>query len=274
MADARDVVRDQALEIAAGWSAPTAPRSWALTATMLRTIADEPAVLDLAAQIPLDKLPPLLLSAATRHLIGELRSDLARYFPSAGSSQPVLDAGFAPAFREFCLDHSEELLALCQKHRYQMNEVARCTQLALALEVVRQHWPRRALALIDVGTGAGLALHLDRYRYRIGDALVFGDPTSALEMRCELRGKLRPPHPEHLPAIAARVGVDRDPIDLTDMAARSWLESCVPPEADSITRFVRAASIATRDSVTLIAGDGAERYFGSYRTSGTICCQS
>jgi hypothetical protein len=139
-----------------------------------------------------------------------------------------------------------------------MNEVARCAQLALALGIVAGRHPGRPLALIDVGTGSGLALHLDQYRYEITGIPPFGDVSSPLTIHCALRGELRPPRPLPWPPIVLRTGVDRSPIDLTDPEARAWLRSCVPPETESLSRFDRAAVIAMRQPVTLLAGDGCD----------------
>ena len=49
-------------------------------------------------------------------------------------------------------------------HRYQMNEVGRCAGLVLALDPVLTNGCE--VTFVDVGTGAGLALHFDRYTYR------------------------------------------------------------------------------------------------------------
>jgi hypothetical protein len=255
----RDAVRRQALEVAAGWSGPMAPPSWALTAALFRTIAADPELLDLAASIPADRLPPLLLSAGVRRLLDRMPDQaLAAYFPEPGGPQPPLNSGFSGALQEFCLQHRTELLRLCSTHRYQMNEVARCAQLALALGVISTREPGRPGALIDVGTGSGLALHLDHYRYEIAGIPPFGDLSSPLTIHCALRGERRPPRPGTWPPIVSRTGVDRNPIDLADADALAWLRACVPPETESLSRFEGAVLIALRQPVTVITGDGCD----------------
>ena len=52
-----------------------------------------------------------------------------------------------------------------------MNEVARCTQIALGIAAT-SGGSADPVALVDLGTGAGLGLQLDRYRYRVGDPRV------------------------------------------------------------------------------------------------------
>jgi len=109
------------------------------------------------------------------------------------------------------------------------------------------------VGLADLGTGAGLGLHLDRYRYLVGDQ-ASGPRTAAMTLSCDVRGSRRPPR-ALLPPIAERVGIDRHPLDPQDPAARSWLEACVPPEASALARLAAAIGVARRYPVRLVAGD-------------------
>ncbi|MDD7968251.1 DUF2332 domain-containing protein [Actinomycetospora lemnae] len=258
-AEARARVRAQAQGIAAGWSAPDAPPSWALTAELFRSIATEPDLLRLAAAVPLDRLPPLLLSAAVRYLVARLRPDpLTSYFPFPGTGQPPLDDGFRPALLAFAREHAGELAQLCVEHRYQMNEVARSADVVAVLGQTDGHRldPDRPIALVDLGTGAGLGLHLDRYRYRFGDRIL-GDDDAALTIAPELRGRPAP-LPERLPPIAARLGVDVEPLDLEDRRVHDWLAACIPPETSAVDRFAAASAVARAHPVTTVRADLAD----------------
>ena len=88
----------------------------------------------------------------------------------------------------------------------------------------------RELALVDVGTGAGLALHLDRYRYRFrddrGGVLSVGDLTSEVSIETDVRGAF-PPLPSGLPEIVDRVGIDIEPLDVSDPEVRRWVAACI-----------------------------------------------
>jgi hypothetical protein len=255
--DDRARVRDQALGIAAGWSPAGAPASWALTAELFRAIADEDVLLDLAAAIPADRLPPLLLSAALRSLVTrDTPAPLAGYFPTPGSGQPPLDDGFRPALVAFATEHADELAALCGAHRYQMNEVGRSADV---LAVLAEIGPDRPVALVDLGTGAGLGLHLDRYRYRFTGGprdVVVGDPDSPLEVTVAVHGD--PPTPAAVPRIAARAGIDVEPLDLDDAEVRAWLAACIPPETGAVDRFAAATTIARANPGRLVRGDLVE----------------
>ncbi len=234
--------------VASAWSAAGAPPSWRLTAAQFGTLRDDAELLSIAAAVPAEKLPPLLFTAAATFLILELRPEpLRSWFPKAGEPQPAVDAAFPAEYREFCLDNRHQLLELCSEHRYQMNEVGRCADVIPALTPVASDG--RDVVLVDVGTGAGLGLHLDRYHYVYrgpgGRSSSAGDPGSSVRIEVEVRGEQPPALPATLPAIVDRVGIDTEPLDLSEPAVRRWLAACVPQEITAVTRFQRATEIAT-----------------------------
>jgi hypothetical protein len=245
-------VRAQALEVAAGWSPPDGPGSWQLTASLFRLIADHDPLLARLATLPAAALPALLGSAAICYLVRRERPEsLARYFPEAGRPQPPLDQDFGPAARRYVESRLDQITALCREHRYQMNEVTRCTQIAAGIAAAVPD--RSPMALVDLGTGAGLGLRLDRYQYEIGGRLS-GPPDATLRLRSELRGERQPP-PAQVPPIAARAGIDVSPVDLSDPAALAWLEACTPPEAAALTRLAVAVEVARQNPADVVTGD-------------------
>jgi len=250
----RALVADQARAVAAAWSPADAPPSWWLTAELLTAIAEDDVLLDLAVEVPTERLPALLLSAAIARRVAETGRPPAAYFPHPGGPQPPRDDGFRPALRAFARAEQETLRRLCRQHRYQMNEVGRSLDVLPALMTVDDPRP---LALVDLGTGAGLGLHLDRYGYTYrlpsGDRLVVGDGAS-VSLSCDVRAG-RPPVGDALPRIGSRVGVDSEPLDLSDPATAGWLAACVPPEAGAVTRFADAAAVARALPAPTIRGD-------------------
>jgi hypothetical protein len=252
MAEA-DQIRAQALEVAGGWSPPDAPDSWSLTAALFQVIAEHDALLGRLTVLPADRLPALLASAAISFLVRRDRPrPLAGYFPVPGAPQPPFDAGFVPAAAAFISARLDDIAALCQERRYQMNEVARCTQIATGIAAVSAA-PAEPIGLVDLGTGAGLGLHLDRYQYLAGPRRS-GPQAAALTLACEVRGPHLPPA-ARLPPIAERAGIDVNPVDVRDRAARAWLQACAPPEASALARLAAAMDIARFHPVKLIAGD-------------------
>lgn len=246
-------IRAQALEVAAGWSPPGGPESWRLTAALFRLIAGEDDLLAGLTRLPEDRLPALLASAAISFLVArDQPSPLAAYFPQPGRPQPVFDAGFEPAAARFVSARLDEVMAVCLAHRYQMNEVARCAQLAVGVAAVATP-VAGPIAHIDLGTGAGFGLQLDRYRYELGGTGTGPDP-AGLTLSCAVRGDRQPPAPE-VPLISYRAGVEINPIDLGDPGACAWLVACSPPEASALTRLAAAIEVSRQHPVAIAAGD-------------------
>jgi hypothetical protein len=257
-------VAQQADALARAWSPPSAPSSWRLTAAIFATLRDQPELLGLTTEIPADRLPPLLFSAATTFLVRRLDPEpLRRSYPVAGAPQPPLADSFALDYRAFCLEHRDELRELCAAHRYQMSEPGRCAHLLPGLALAAGSRP---VALVDLGTGAGFALQLDRYRYVYRDGedteTTVGDDLAPVTIETELRGPRRPPMPAAPPRIVARVGVDAEPVDLGDPAVRAWLAACAPPEAGALTRFERAADVVLANPVVVHRGDAVDSLQG------------
>jgi hypothetical protein len=251
-----DDIRAQALEVAAGWAPVDQPESWQLTAALFTAIAAHDELLVALSALPPDRLPALLASAAIAFLTRRERPEpLAAYFPAPGRPQPPFDAGFATAAAAFISARLPDVMAVCGSHRYQMNEVARCTQIALGIAAVSGR-ARSPIAHVDLGTGAGLGLQLDRYRYEVGGTGTGPSPAS-LTLTCEVRGQAQPPRPE-LPPISWRAGIELSPVDLDDPAARAWLLACAPPESSALTRLAAAIQVTRQSPAEIIAGDVVE----------------
>ena len=141
-----------------------------------------------------------------------------------------------------------------------MNEVGRCAGLVAALAATQADG--QELALVDVGTGAGLALHFDRYRYRFqgpGDQLITtGDPSSPVLIETEVRGAWPAPAPSRLPHVVERVGIDVEPLDVRDPDVRAWLAACVPQEIRALTRFQQAVEVVMRHPARMVRGHACE----------------
>ena len=251
----RAVVAAQAMAIADAWSPDGAPPSWWLTAATFSAIAEQDVLLDLASAIPQDRLPPLLLAAAVRYMA--TGSEIARYYPEPGGEQPPPDPSFGAGLAAFAHARRDDLAGLCASHRYQMNEVGRCADVLPALGRIADE-TGRPLAVVDLGTGAGLGLNLDRYRYTYrtpdGTAHDVGDAAARVHIECRVRTGA-PPLPRRIPAIADRVGVDVEPLDVTDREVLAWLAACVPPEAGAVTRFAAAAELVRSEPARRVRGD-------------------
>lgn len=214
-----------------------------------RALADEPALLGRVADAaPREKLVPVLLFAAVRHLVlAEPAHPLARIY-AAGDGDPW------PAFREVLVGRFDEIGALLASRTIQTNEVGRASAVLPALGLAAGR-AGRPLALVEVGASAGLNLHLDRFAYDF-DGEVAGDATSAVRLSCRLLGPHRPPLPAGPLPIATRVGIDVAPVDLGSEDARRWLEACVWPGVIPRAERLRAAiALARHAAPPVLAGD-------------------
>jgi hypothetical protein len=196
-------------------------------------VADDVDVLRFLADLPTGKRNPPLLFAALRFLGG---------VPADGAELHERVLGDGDRLRDTMLTRAT-----------QTNEPARCAALLPVLAAIGG-----PLALVEVGTSAGLCLYPDRYSYEY-DGRPVGE-RRPVHLRCSTTGPV--PIPTGLPEVVARIGVDLNPLDVTDAGDLSWLRSLVwpgPVEADRLARLDAAAAVAAQEPPTLLAGDLVDR---------------
>ena len=224
-----------------------------------RALADDDASLSLLLDAaPIGRTPVLALAAVHDIVLSEPGTRLAAIYAGRSTDDPW------PSFRELLHSRSAEVLQRMRTRSIQTNEVGRSAALLPALAAVRAEalaaGDDRPLALVELGPSAGLNLLLDRYAvtYRRGGAVVAttGDPASPVQLTCEVRGPA-PPLLEGLPVpIASRVGLDLNPVDVTDPDARRWLSACLwPGVPDRPERLAAAIELARLDPPRLVVGD-------------------
>jgi hypothetical protein len=112
-----------------------------------------------------------------------------------------------------------------------------------------------AVGLIDLGCAAGFNLCVDRVGITYSNGQSLGDPSSAVQLSCSIvAGGLLPS--AAIPEVVVRIGIDRDPTDVTDADDARWLRACLCP--DQTARMARleaeiALTAALRPS--LLRGD-------------------
>ncbi len=200
-------------------------------------VADDAEVLDWLATLPRAKQQPNLVLAAAR-LHG-----VPAPGPYAALREALLADGSDGPIRATVLERST-----------QTNEVGRLATLAPAFAIVAAQHDDAPLSLLEVGASAGLCLYPDRYTYRWrtkgGDVVVGAGPGLA----CDVTGPA--PLPQRVPRVAARRGVDLNPLDVTSPDDVAWLETLVWPEHDDRRARLRAAlEVARADPPHVVAGD-------------------
>jgi hypothetical protein len=230
-------------------------------ASMCAAIAERPALVELLAAAPDGQQSPVLLLAALHdQVLADPGSELAARFPTVTAHPRTGDIG--PVLDRFVADHAAVLHRVVTTRTTQTNEIGRCGLLVpvlagLAAEV-------GPLALLDVGSSAGLNLLLDRYEY---DYLPGGHVGAASTVKLEIGTRGAVPVPAELPPIAARVGLDRHPVDLADTDAVRWLRACVwPDQRDRLARLDGALAIAAAQPVEVRRGDAIDDLAGALDT--------
>ena len=222
-------------------------------------VAEDAELLALAAGGRPEQPAPNLLFAAVHYLLlGGAGHDLAAFYPTV--TQPATGRGDPfPHFRAFCREHEDAILDLLRERRVQTNVVERCGLFLPAFALVLERTGGRPLHLVEVGASAGLNLLWDRYRFDYGSGRRWGDASSPVRIEVELRGTGVPPLPAAVPAIAARTGIDLNPIDVQDPAALQWLRALVwPEERERMRRLDAALALAATDPPALLKGDALD----------------
>jgi len=237
------------------WFADTQCRDYSpLYDAIVRTVAETPDVLEMvAAAPPSAHLPNVLLAAVHYLILGEPDEPLARIYSSADQRRG--DAGDAPErFVDVCRNRRDEIEALLATRHTNTNEVGRSAVLGPALTEVASRMGA-PLALVDVGCSAGLNLLCDRYRLDYGDAGSTGPTDAPVDVACELLGDGRPTIASSLPSITARIGIDIDPVDVSDDDQVRWQLACVWPDTGRLARTRAALAEAQRAKVRIVDGD-------------------
>ncbi len=210
-------------------------------------VADDAEVQAWLARLPVLKQQPNLVFAAARW-------------------HGVPAPGPYAALRAALLGDDGAIRATILTRATQTNEVGRLATLAPVFATLAEG---RALALLEVGSSAGLCLYPDRYAYEwrtvggvvtaspdIGSGIGsgIGPGTGAPVLGCDVTGAA--PLPERAPAVAWRAGIDLNPLDVTDEDAMGWLTTLVWPEHDDRrARLVEAIAIARQDPPHLVRGN-------------------
>jgi hypothetical protein len=219
--------------------------------SICRYIAECDEVLDLVEQAPpLGHNPVLLLAVVHDLVLRGVHPALAEVYAGTSTADP------GPLFADVCLAQRDVVLDLLATRSVNTNEVGRSAVLGPALTTVaaRHGTP---LAHLDVGCSAGLNLLADRYRLDYGPDGATGPVDAPVRVECAVVGG-RPPIAAALPEVVARVGLDREPVDVHDDAQVRWQLACVWPDTGRLPR-TKAALAAARDAgLALHRGDAVE----------------
>jgi hypothetical protein len=212
-----------------------------------RAVAGDSEILQMVQGAPpAAHMPTVLLGAVHYLLLAGLRHPLADAYAGRSDDNP------APLFLDMCRTHREEINALLATRHTQTNDCGRSAVVAPALTWLAAQ-ADEPLALVDVGASAGLTLLCHRYRFDYGEHGTTGPADSPVRISCRVAGG-DPPIAPHLAPFVARVGIDRDPVDLADPDDARWLLACVWPDTDRLERTAASIELAQGDVPPVIRG--------------------
>ena len=254
------LVRERLQNFATGETAELSPL---YTHLALHSAQDDVIAGLLTAAQPANAMPTLLLAAAHRLLHAEPFHELANYYPSLGGTYGV-DALTWPLFRDFVVQRADRMRELIATRTTHINEVRQAALLYPGVALASRQ-ARSPIGLFEVGTCAGLLLLLDRFNYRYqtekAGQLVAGPVKSPLGLHCALEmaeDAQLPALPKNL-VVGARVGLDKEPVDVTDPDQFAWLEACVwADQPDRVSRLGVAANLFKAEHPKLVRGDAVD----------------
>ena len=221
-------------------------------------VANDQELLDLARRCRVGQPIPNLLFAAVKRAVASFPgSALADHYLRIASGQRPTQ-GLAPAFVEFAAAHRDLITGYLETRMVQTNEVGRCAYLMPGFMTVAAENPGRPLGLLDVGASAGLNLNWDLYRYRYTNAVEYGPAESSVLIECEARNGL-PKLPQTFPRVNFRLGIDLEPVDLSDDEEYEWMQALVWPEHRDRRALLSAAKdVWLRSRPTIWRGDAVQ----------------
>jgi hypothetical protein len=148
--------------------------------------------------------------------------------------------------------------AIAVRRQTQTHETARCAVLYPAIAEAARRVGAKAVGLIDVGSAAGLNLHVERVGITYSNGQSLGDPSSPVQLASSIVGD-RPLPTRAVPEVVARVHVDRDPVDVTDVDDARWLRACLwPDQPERVARLEAEIALAATAPPLLLRGDAVD----------------
>lgn len=224
-----------------------------LTARVALALSGSDEALRVVATLPARRRQPAFVLAALHDLA------LAGRAPTLAAAYADGDADAAGGAAVTTLVHAfDEVVDLAGSQRVRADETGRHAVLFPAIAEAARRAGADAVGLIDVGCSAGFNLHVDRVAITYDGSGTLGDTSSPVRVSAAVRGD-RPVPTLELPDVVARLGIDPDPVDVTDPDQARWLRACVPPDqADRMALLEAEVATATVDPPLLLRGDAVE----------------
>jgi len=202
---------------------------------------------------PARKRHPTLILAALHDLA------LAGRAPALAAAYAAADGdAAADAAIDTLLRMTDSVVAIAVRRKTRTFQTGRCAVLYPAIAEAARRVGAQAVGLIDVRGAAGLNLHVDRVGITYSNGQLLGDPSSPVQLSSSIVGD-RPMPTRAMPKVVARVGVDLDPVDVTDADDARWLRACLcPDQPERAARLDAEMALAAADPPLLLHGNAVE----------------
>jgi hypothetical protein len=213
-------------------------------------VSESEAALRAIQAAPARKRHPTVILAALHDLA------LAGRAPALAAAYAAADGEAAGgAAIDTLLRMTDAVAAIAARRQTRTDEAGHAAVLYPAIAEAAHRVGADAVGLIDVGCSAGLNLNVDRVGIAYSDRQSLGDPASPVQLSCALRGD-RPIPARALPEVVTRIGLDRDPVDVTDADDARWLRACLPPDQpERAARLEAEMALAAGAPPLLLRGD-------------------
>jgi hypothetical protein len=150
------------------------------------------------------------------------------------------------------------VVAIAARRLPNANETGHCAVLYPAIAEAARRVGASAVGLIDVCCSAALNLNVDRVGIVYGNGQSLGDRSSPVQLSSAIVGG-RPLPARPVPEVVARVGIDLDPVDVTDAEDARWLRACLwPDQPERVARLEAEMALAATAPPLLLQGDAVE----------------
>jgi hypothetical protein len=216
-------------------------------------LSESDAALRAIEAAPARKRHPTVILAALHDLT------LAGRAPALAAAYAAADGEAAAAAAiDTLLQMSDAVAAVAARRQPRANEAGRSGVLYPAIAEAAHRLGANLVGLIDVGCSAGLNLSVDRVGISYDNGQTLGDRASLVQLSCSIVGHRRVPT-WTIPEVVARVGIDLDPVDVTDADSARWLRACLPPDQpERAARLEAEMAVAATEPPLLLQGDAVE----------------
>jgi hypothetical protein len=236
-----------------------------LYAALCPLLADDSTALALYTDVPgTQRRPNLLLAALHFSVLRDPSHNFAGWFKTVDGIRAPEDPELKTELSSFITERFDELKALVVYGSTQTNEVGRSALILPALATLGAE-QKKPVAIVEIGTSAGLNLRPDAYaiHYKNADGATTtvgpGNSTVQIETDASQSATSLP-----YPALAAlqlgrRIGVDLNPLDVTDEFQARWLCALIwPDDAARFHRLRAAVDHAAANPIPIVQGDAVE----------------